>query len=267
MKSCLYNCEIYHDRRRPKVHAFNYRVFMFCIDLDEAHLLDRNPLIGHWPGTIYSLRATDHLQSGASSIRENLIRYLRSQGYTGTIGSIRLVTHLRTLGYIFNPVSFYFIDDAEGHPACILAEVANTFNEQKLYILGPDTLSHGRFRDQQVKEFYISPFSAAGTKLHFSMRFPDDRLQIAIDQSDEEGIFFRSGMKGQRIPLTPRNLLLQTLRYPWITLQGIVAIHVHALILVLKKVPFYRKEAQPDLQKNIRTYLNARPMRVPDPLV
>ena len=94
MKSCLYNCEIYHDRRRPKVHAFNYRVFMFCIDLDEVHLLDRNPLIGHWPGTIYSLRATDHLQSGASSIRENLIRYLRNQGYTGTIGSIRLVTHL-----------------------------------------------------------------------------------------------------------------------------------------------------------------------------
>ena len=74
-------------------------------------------------------------------------------------------------------------------------------------------------------------------------------------------------MKGQRIPLTTRNLLLQTLRYPWITLQGIVAIHVHALILVLKKVPFYRKEAQPDLQKNVRTYLNPRPMRVPDPLV
>ena len=42
------------------------------------------------------------------------------------------------LGYLFNPVSFYFCYDRHGAPACAIAEVTNTFKEMKPYFLRPD---------------------------------------------------------------------------------------------------------------------------------
>ena len=37
----LYECSVAHCRLKPKRHAFDYRVFMFCVDLDELPALGR----------------------------------------------------------------------------------------------------------------------------------------------------------------------------------------------------------------------------------
>jgi DUF1365 family protein len=259
MKSCLYSCEIYHDRRRPKVHAFDYRMFTFCIDLDEWDQLVQNPLISRNRWSLYSLNAADHLDFGQNSVRANLEAYLRTQGFNDPIGGVQLVTNLRTFGYQFNPVSFYFVRNADGEPAAVVAEVANTFNEQKLYLVDATSHRNGRIRDEQLKHFYISPFSDLTTRLHFNLRFPDESLDIHIHESDGDGIYFRSGMRGSRLELTTGQLLRQTLRFPAVTLQVTLAIHWHALQLFLKKVPVRAKSAHPELQTNTRTYLSRRP--------
>ena len=258
MKSCLYLCDIYHDRRRPRVHAFRYRMFTFCIDLDEWDRLVQNPLISGNRYALYSLRVEDHLDFGKATVKENVTAFLHSRGFSQPIGRIQMLTNLRTLGYQFNPVTFYFVSDASGDPAAIVAEVANTFNEQKLYSIDAQSHRHQRVRDVQDKHFYISPFSDLDTQLHFNLRFPDDALDIHIHESDAEGIFFRSGMRGKRRELCTRELLLQTLRFPAVTLQVIAAIHWHALLLFLKKVPVRAKSDHPELQTHTRHYLPRR---------
>jgi len=54
-------------------------------------------------------------------------------------GPIRILTHLRYFGYVFNPVSFYFCyDGAVGHVETIVAEITNTpWGERHCYVLGP----------------------------------------------------------------------------------------------------------------------------------
>ena len=258
MKSCLYSCEIYHDRRRPRKHAFRYRMFTFCIDLDDWDRLVQNSLISKSRFALYSLRADDHLDFGKSTVKENVTAFLHTQGFRQPMGRIQMLTNLRTLGYQFNPVTFYFVSDTNGNPAAIVAEVANTFNEQKLYFIDAQSHSNQRVRDVQDKHFYISPFSDLDTQLHFNLSFPDDVLDIHIHESDAEGVFFRSGMRGKRMELCTRELVLQTLCFPALTLQVIAAIHWHALLLFLKKVPVRAKSDHPELQTHIRNYLPRR---------
>jgi DUF1365 family protein len=257
MNSSLYNCSVYHARTRPNAHKFNYKLFMFCIDLDDVEAVTKNPLISRDSRNIYSFKTTDHLQFGKSSIRENLLSYLETCGHNEPVGRIRLITNLRTFGYQFNPVSFYFIETPSGEASAVVAEVANTYNEQKLYYLGPETKDNkGEFQTDQSKKFYISPFSHPDTMFHFRVSFPEDGLRLSINQSDDQGIYFKSGIKGIRKPLSTMRLIAQTLRFPFITVQVMVGIHWHALMLFLKKNPVYRKRDNLEHQTKTRQYLS-----------
>ena len=46
-----------------------------------------------------------------------------------------LLTNLRLLGYVFNPVSYFYCYGADGELAAIVAEVGNTFGERHPYLL------------------------------------------------------------------------------------------------------------------------------------
>ena len=41
INSCLYKAKVMHHRLAPKVHRFNYEVFMFYLDLDEIDSLSK----------------------------------------------------------------------------------------------------------------------------------------------------------------------------------------------------------------------------------
>ena len=73
-------------------------------------------------------------------------------------GPIRLLTHLRTLGHCFNPVSFYYCFAPDGDTLeAIVAEVTNTpWGERHAYVLeaGNRTVNGGDFD----KALHVSPF-------------------------------------------------------------------------------------------------------------
>ena len=60
-----------------------------------------------------------------------------------------------------------------------------------------------------------------------------------------------TSLTGKRSELTTGNLAAFTLKYPLITLKVIGLIHWHALLLWLKRLPFHRKEARTDLQRDV----------------
>jgi len=160
---------------------------MFYIDLDEEDELSINfNLISPKGWAPYQLRKSDHYDVGKPTIKKNIIAYLENQGCDSRkVGSIFLLTHLRTFGHVFNPVSFYFVDDVSGNPLYAIAEVGNTFNEQKLFLI--QRPQGERFKKDSRKEFYVSPFSDLDTIFHFRLNRPDSRLRIGINQSHELG--------------------------------------------------------------------------------
>ena len=245
LKSCLYEMTVMHERRSPIVRRFEHKVFMFYLDLDEIDALPKKVwLLGHNQYRVYDYRETDHI----GDVRA----YLREQGIGTDVKHIRLLTNLRTFGYVFNPVSFYFCFDAEEKPLGVVVEIGNTFRELKYYYLGPRHLNVRAFKDKQIKFYYISPFTELDNILDFDIQVPDEHLKIGIDVLKDNERFFFSSMTGKRRDLTSKELLWMTLKFPMVTLKEIFFIHLHAAILhFVRHVPFHFKEEKPDLQQGI----------------
>jgi DUF1365 family protein len=227
---------------------------MWLLDLDEIDgLCRRIPLLSRNARNLYSFRDDDHLYLGKDSLRENVEAYLHEQGVSQAPARILLLTNLRTFGYVFNPVSFFFCFDGNGKALACIAEVHNTFGELKPFFLGPDSFSGSAFRAEHRKEFYISPFSVLDDHLQIRARLPGDRLSLSVNSrhAEEEKPFFRASLAGERTPLTTSTLLGFSLRFPFVTMKVISQIHWHAFRLYLRKVPFFRKSAYPELQKGI----------------
>jgi DUF1365 family protein len=252
MNSCLYECTVMHLRTKPKKHRLLHKIFMFYLDLDEVDAICKNNfLIGHNRWRPYGFYDQDHLPLGKKTVRENVVDFLRSKGIMDEVGRVMLLVNLRTFGYVFNPLSVYFCFDKNDRPLCSVPEIGNTFGEIKAFILSPDTLKDNSFKDEQKKFYYISPFSKLDISLDFNFKIPADRLDIRVDDiSNGEKILYAS-LTGKQKALSVGNLLWMTLRYPLVTLKVIALIHLHALWLYFRKMPFYTKQDNPHFQKEV----------------
>ena len=63
--NALYECAVSHCRLKPKRHVFDYRVFMFCVNLDDLPALGRR-LTGfsHNRFNLFSIDDRDHISAG-----------------------------------------------------------------------------------------------------------------------------------------------------------------------------------------------------------
>lgn len=258
MNSALYKARVMHHRFEPKRHRFHYNVFMFWLDLDELPELSRRiGLISLGRFNVFSWYDKDHVQLPAGrpdrskGTREQLDTFLRSCGQEQRPASVRLLTNLRTWGYQFNPVSFYFCYDEKQQPYCAVAEVGNTFGEMKLYYLGETRFDGKAFRLRVPKMFYVSPFIDHDAEFDFVLHPPGEKLDLRIDDYKDDKRIFISTLTGRRRELTNARLLGYALRFPAITLKVIFLIHWNAFRLWLKKIPFRRKADQPELQRDV----------------
>ncbi len=250
MTSSLYECTVTHHRLKPIRHRFVYRLFMFSLDLDEIDAIsDRSCFVSRNRLNVFSFYDKDHVQRGHSTVRENVIDLVRSHGVTDLVGKIYLITHLRTFGYVFNPVSFYYCFDTAGAPLCAVAEVHNTYREQKNFVARPGGRTGDTFRMVEQKFFYVSPFIDLDAFMDFRLTVPDDRLRIRIDDVEQESKLIITTLTGDRKPLTDRSLLWYAIRFPLVTVQIIAKIHWQALRLYLKGLPYHRKNSNPHLQR------------------
>lgn len=251
-----------HQRLHPQRYGFTSGMFMFKLDLDRVDdLVEEIPIISHNSPNIYSFHDKDHLWMGQPTLRANVEAYLAEQGITIRPSRIELLTSLRVMGYVFNPVSFYFCYMEDGSPLCIVAEVHNTFGELKPFLLRPEDFNGKRFEAERVKHFYISPFSDLDPLLQLRLEFPHERLALYVNsrREDETTPFFRSSLTGHKLPLTQIELLRFSFRFPLITIKVMAQIHWHALRLYMRKVPFHSKSNLPELQRGTYPKWNQTP--------
>jgi len=249
LKSCLYSCDVMHQRVSPTAHEFKYKVFMFYLDLDEIERLHRKlKLFCKNKFNWFSFFDKDHL-TGEGSTKEKLKLFLESKGIEWT-GRATLLTNARTLGYVFNPISFYFCYDDHNKPLCAVAEVCNTHREMKLYLLDKACMSGDTFRLRTTKHFYVSPFSDLDTEFEFIFRVPSEFMQMRVDDYKQGKRILLSALTGTRKELTDSTLLWYGLRFPLITVRIITLIYWQALKLKMKGLPFWRKSDNMHLQKD-----------------
>ena len=276
LNSCLYECVIVHRRLRPKHYAFDHRIMMLYVDLDELETIDRTTrLLSHDRRNLYSFRDADYLPTGAGGrLKSRVSSFLRERGvHIGSAGRVRLLTLPRILGYIFNPISIYFCSDEQDAPLCALVEVGNTYRERKLFLLpvqaAPSAPQRApgpaRFRLRVPKHYYVSPFSSLDISFDFDLRLPGPTLQLHIEDWDAHGKLLDSQLRGERVPLSDYPLLRFALKVPALTLKVITLIHWHALMLAIRGVRWHRKAERPDLQRDVLNPAAAAPRAAAQP--
>jgi hypothetical protein len=248
LSSRLYDCKIWHRRRLPKPNSFAVSTFMFLIDLDEINAQSPcGKVVGSRLARFYQLKNEDHIDATARDIRAKLLDFIATQSeeLASNIAKIKLLTHLRFLNFVFNPISVYYCYDSSEKLLAAVAEVENTFRERKLYLLAGEK----EFKQSFSKEFYVSPFSSVDGKFEFALNQPGEELEVFVTFRQNDLVTLEAGMHAKASALTGKSLALRTLRHPCSSLIAWLGIHLHALLLFLKKTPYYEKHENLSLQK------------------
>ena len=160
------------------------------------------------------------------------------------------------LGYVFNPVSFFYLLDDREQLAGVIPEVNNTYGQTHRYLLTQPAKTSPTPTYRTQKAFYVSPF--IGDDYLYEWRFPNGSSptaaahQIEMDLIDRDGKpFFTATLSGSRIAWSDRALIRMLTRFPALPIQIIAKIHWQALRLrslgLRYRQPPHARRKTPDL--------------------
>ena len=236
--SALYEGTIRHRRFAVRHHEFSHRVAMAYLDLDELPGLLGGRLVARRPGLV-RFRRRDYLGDPAVGLGDAVRALVRERTRSVPDGPVRLLTHLRSFGHCFNPVSFYYCFDAADRLQALVAEVTNTpWGERHAYVLSRPP-GEGVLRGEAGKALHVSPFMGMDHRYDIRAAEPGPSLSVHAESLRAGVLAFDATLALRRRPFTGRVLAETTLRHPAATLRIQALIYAHAVALKLRGVPVH----------------------------
>jgi uncharacterized protein len=249
--SSIYIGKVVHKRFKPKIHSFKYKVFSLLIDLAELDLLNKKlKIFSYNKFNIVSFYDKDHGARDGSSIKSWVIDNLKKNNINTNNIQIKLLCYPRILGYVFNPLSVFYIYDENSSLISILYEVKNTFGEQHTYIFKTN-VSDNLIQHVCKKKFHVSPFIEMDCVYFFRLLKPGNKISVIIDQNDKNGKVLYASQDGVKSEINNINLIKSYLAHPLMTFKIILAIHFEAFKLWSKGIRFIKKEFK--IKNNVTT--------------
>jgi DUF1365 family protein len=254
-RSCLYVGWVRHRRFGPAANAFRYRMVQPMIDLAELDSVFR----GRWlwstrrPNWAW-FRRGDHVGDPARPLDECVRELVAERIGRRPEGGIRLLTHPRYAGYVMNPVSFYYCDDAAGELDAIVAEIHNTpWGERHCYVLDvaaarATSAGRGAARFEFDKTFHVSPFQPMEQRYVWRFSAPGERLLVHMENHSrraeagadpETARPFDATLVMRRQPITGGSLARTLALHPFMTAAVVARIYWQALRLTVKGATFH----------------------------
>jgi DUF1365 family protein len=220
---------------------------MVFLDIDRIpELMQVSGFTGYNQWNWASFEDRDHFGDPALPLRRRLAEDAARAGITLPDGPVFLLTHLRYLGYNFNPISLFYCYDQGGELQTVLAEVNNTFGEtQNYWLSGANQLPSANSRHYRcAKSMHVSPFMPMEMDYDFILTTPADRLVAHMNTLEAGRVNFDATLTLTRRPWAAKALHRALLSHPWMTAKVIAAIHWQALLLYLRKVPVFTHPAR-----------------------
>ena len=242
MISSIYNGTVIHKRFKPKTHFFKYSVFSLLIDLSELDQLDKKiKFFSFNKFNLISFFERDHGDRDGSSLVEWVKKNLNENNISSEDVKIKLLCYPRIFGYVFNPLSVFFIYNSNEKLISILYEVKNTFGEQHTYIFKVEN-ENNIFQHNCSKKFHVSPFIEMNCDYFFKILKPGEKISVIIDQYHTKEKILYASQDGKRVDFNSKELLKSYLKHPLMTFKIISAIHFEAFKLWTKGIKFIKKK-------------------------
>ncbi|OLO04144.1 DUF1365 domain-containing protein [Salinicola socius] len=249
-----------HRRFLPRWHAFDYRVWMLWLDLDELPaLLARTPGFGTRRGAPARFRREDYLAPHELPLADAVRARLTTELGSAPTGPVRMLSQIRLFGVLFNPLTLYYAYDAHGRLRAVLAEVTNTpWRERQVYACRVDPERHSH-RAEFDKRLHVSPFNPMEMRYYWRFNTPrsasshcpsshspsshsaksNGRLMMHMETWHEEARHFDATLTLTLKPATRTALVAELIKHPGMTLKTLITIHWQALRLWLKRTPIH----------------------------
>jgi uncharacterized protein len=245
LKSAIYEGWVSHMRYGAPVHSFRHRLTMCYVALDEVEeVVGLHPLWSSNRKNVVQFRRSDYIGDPEVPLINEVRAIAKQDG-----AQVRVLTHLRTWGWCFNPISLYYcFDDAGKDLNAVVASVTNTpWGESHDYVL---TAGEDQRVDQLVpKQLHVSPFFGMDQVHRFAGEAPGSELQFVAETHEQGHSALRAELRLKRRELDRMSMTAMLLRYPFMTWRVSVGIYLQAARLGLKGAQFH---AHPDSAGNRR---------------
>lgn len=241
LASAVYVGRVTHSRRGPR-HRFAYPLHMFYLDLDEVPGLARGPFrIGTFGWLSYC--RDDYFGDRRVPLKQAVLDRVEAELGVRPDGPVRLLTQVRSFGYVFNPVSFYYCYGADGVTLeAVLAEITNTpWRERHAYVL---PTVEGQVRSDFEKQFHVSPFFGMTQRYHWYLSRPAEDLAVTMVNTEGGKAEFSATLGLKRRDFTTRAVWRVALAQPLMAWAVHVRIYIQAFRLWRKQARYFEHPAQ-----------------------
>lgn len=251
MSHAIYTGRVRHRRFQPRPHSFEYRLCLLYLDLGELdRAFTRRWLWSLDRANLATFHQRDYLGANDGDLDDAARALVAERTGQRPTGPIRLLTHPRYFGYVFNPISVYYcFDAADRRVETVITEITNTpWGERHAYVLpvAPDDRGrHHRFRF--AKAFHVSPFMDMDYDYDWRLTEPGQRLDVHMRNERDGQCAFDATLSLERRPLDGAGLARALGAYPLMTARVSAAIYWQALRLWWRGTPFH-----PHPRKRIR---------------
>lgn len=240
MKSGLYEGWVSHQRHAVGFtggvkHGFRYRTTMPLLYLSEMDEVMRlHPLASATRSRPWHFRRRDYTGAVEESLEETIKKLVETRLGFRPSGDVAMLAHVRTWGWLFNPIAVFYCWDASGDDLeAIVLEVRNTpWHERTIYVLAPGPQ---RF----AKEMHVSPFLPMELDYEFTAPAPEEKLTVHLGNRRGDERVFDATLSLRRRELSRQSLRRLILGHPFNTIKVSTAIYWQALLLWLRRATFF----------------------------